>query len=148
MSYQTKNEWEHFDFQEAVIAEARQCIGFFEIMLENVKILPENSCNRDIRTMRCNGLLLHIEEGAIVSLVEEGYQIYDANGNLKEKKEDRVIAASDYQAHLQGLQECVIYSLKKEENLYHFSIDTDDHTYDLKVSGTGDIEEWDRFLNL
>ena len=45
-------------------------------------ILPENSCNRDIREMRANDLVLKIEEPVIRSLVREGYKVYDANGIL------------------------------------------------------------------
>ena len=42
--------------------------------LSNVTILPENSCNRDIREMRANDLVLKIEEPVIRSLVREGYK--------------------------------------------------------------------------
>lgn len=57
----------------------------FEIVFDNVTILPANSCNRDIREMRANELVLKISEPKIEALVEEGYKVYDANGNLKQK---------------------------------------------------------------
>ena len=34
------------------------------------------------------------------------------------------------------------------QDIYEISIDTEDHTYLIKVSGTEDTEEWERFLNL
>ena len=43
---------------------------------------------------------------------------------------------------------CMIYSLEKKDDLYIFSIDTDDHTYLLTVKGNGDSEEWERFMNM
>ena len=38
--------------------------------------------------MRANELVLKISEPKIEALVEEGYKVYDANGNLKRKNED------------------------------------------------------------
>ena len=67
---------------------------------------------------------------------------------LKEKKEDRVVSADAYTEEFKKLIGCVIYTLKKEGDIYEISIDTEDHTYLIKVSGTEDTEEWERFLNL
>ena len=40
-----------------------------------------------------------------------------------------------------------MYSIEQENGSYVLSIDTEDHTFLLRVSGSGDTEEWDRFLN-
>ena len=133
MKYKTTNELAGFDFTEAYIGEIRAMSDTFTIGLDNVKILPENTKNRDIRKMRTNELVLKIR---------------DANGNLKEKKEDRVVAADAYTEEFKKLIGCVIYTLKKEGDIYEISIDTEDHTYLIRVSGTEDTEEWERFLNL
>ena len=82
MKYTTTDELEHFSFTEAYIADVQVTGGFFHMTLSNVTILPENSCNRDIREMRANDLVLKIEEPVIRSLVREGYKVYDANGIL------------------------------------------------------------------
>ena len=148
MKYKTTNELAGFDFTEAYIGEIRAMSDTFTIGLDNVKILPENTKNRDIRKMRTNELVLKIRDAKIVDFVEEGYKVYDANGNLKEKKEDRVLAADAYTEEFKKLIGCVIYTLKKEGDIYEISIDTEDHTYLLRVSGTEDTEEWERFLNL
>ena len=92
MKYHTINELDHFCFKEAYIAQICAVNGMFEIVFDNVTILPENSCNRDIREMRANELVLKISEPKIEALVEEGYKVYDANGNLKQKNEDITIA--------------------------------------------------------
>ena len=52
MRYTTTDELEHFSFAEAYIADVQVTGGFFHMTLSNVTILPENSCNRDIREMR------------------------------------------------------------------------------------------------
>jgi len=148
MNYRTTNELEHFDFSDAYIAEVQATSGFFHIILDNVTILPENSCNRDIRAMRTNQLRLKIENAVVESIVEEGYKVYDANGNLKEAVEDQEIAKENYFSVMKEFSGGLIYSLSKQETKYLFTIDAEsERTYVLCVSGEGDVEEWDRFFN-
>lgn len=148
MKYKTTDELTHFNFADAYIGEVQVTSGFFHMVLDNVTILPENSCNRDIREMRANNMLFKIEESAITSIVEEGYKVYDANGKLMQTCEDVVIAEKDFAEVAKTLIEGVIYSLEKRENAYVFTIDAaNERTYQLCVSGTHDVEEWDRFLN-
>ena len=71
MKYHTINELDHFCFKEAYIAQICAVSGMFEIVFDNVTILPENSCNRDIREMRANELVLKISEPKIEALVED-----------------------------------------------------------------------------
>lgn len=149
MKYNTKNEFEHFEFQEVHISDIQMTDDFFHIILDDVIILPENSCNRDIRKMRCNQLLFKVLDAKLVSLVEEGCKIYDADGNLKEQKEDREIAKEQYTVIKEQFVDATAYEITKSENEYVFVIDgLDEKTYALTVSGSGDTQEWDRFLNL
>ena len=46
-----------------------------------------------------------------------------------------------------GVEGCEVYSIEQENGNYVISIDTEDHTFLLRVSGSGDTQEWDRFLN-
>lgn len=151
MKYTTTNEWQHFEFSEAYIAEIQKVNGYFQITLDNVVICPVNSKNYDIRRMRTNGLLFKIQDGVVESLTEEGYQVYDADGRLLHQYEDREIPPEDHNACLKSFMdgECTLYQIEKTENIYTFFIDaSNDRTYVLRVTGSRDIEEWDRFLNL
>lgn len=149
MKYKTTDEWQNFSFSEAYIADIQATNGFFHMELDNVTILPENSCNRDIRKMRTNGLLLKLEDFAITSMVEEGYKVFDANGNPMKQVEDVVIAEKEYFSVMKEFVEGIIFSLEKKENTYIFSIDAaNERTYTLEVRASHDTEEWDRFLNL
>lgn len=149
MKYKTTDEWQNFSFTEAYIADIQATNGFFHMELDNVTILPENSCNRDIRKMRTNGLLLKLEDFAITSMVEEGYKVFDANGNPMKQVEDVVIAEKEYFSVMKEFVEGIIFSLEKKENTYIFSIDAaNERTYTLEVRASHDTEEWDRFLNL
>ncbi len=149
MKYKTTNEWNHFVFSEAYVGDLQAASGFFHIVLDNVIILPENSCNRDIRRMRANELLFKIENMAVEALIEEGFKRYDANGKLLETSEDRPIGADAYGETLKSLIGGSVYSLEKQENTYVFTIDApNERTYEVRIAGTGDTEEWERFLNL
>ena len=94
--YNAVNELNHFDFAEAVVGDIQLLGKMFHIVIDNVKILPENSFNRDIRTMRTNGMLFKIEGAEIISVVEEGFNTYDADGNLQKTVEDRKVEKEEY----------------------------------------------------
>ena len=70
MKYTTTDELEHFSLRKPTLptAAGRRIFPYDAL---NVTILPENSCNRDIREMRANNLVLKIEEPVIRSLVRE-----------------------------------------------------------------------------
>ena len=148
MAYITTNELEHFDFKEAQISELKMQNGAFYAILDNVKILPENSKNRDIRVMRTNNLTLRIADSSIDSFIEEGYKNYNADGVLLNEVDDRPIPFSEYGTAFESLVETSIYSLEKKDDQYIFSIDGEDHTFLLIVRGTEDREEWEKFFPL
>ena len=70
MSYRTENEFTHFKFSDVHVSDIMMSFGTFKICLDNVIIKSENSCNRDIRDMRTNGLVLKLEDADIISFVK------------------------------------------------------------------------------
>lgn len=118
------------------------------MLLDNVKILESNSCNRDVRTMRTNGLTFRIAEAQILSVIEEGYRVYNADGILQREVADRTVEPEEYAKLCELLEGAVIYELKKEDGIYRISIDGEEHAYTFLVKGSGDSEEWNRFMNL
>lgn len=148
MKYTTKNEFEHFNFAEAYIGDVQVTSGFFHMVLDNVTILPENSCNRDIREMRANNLILKIEDFSVLSVVEEGFKTYNADGKLIGICEDVEIAPEEQLDVIKTFADGVLYSLEKCDAQYIFNIDAaNERSYVLTVEGSGDEEAWDRFLN-
>lgn len=148
MSYETRNELKGFRFDEAQVGNVQIMGGVFHLVLDNVMILPENSCNRDIRMMRCNELLLTIENPEITEVVEEGYKLYDANGNLREEFEDRTVEPAEYTKVWEQILGGAIYSIVHEDS-YKLIIDgINERTYSITLNGTADSESWERFLNL
>lgn len=49
MGYRTVDEWGSFEFQNADVEAIRKERGHWYLELGYVTILPDNSCNRDIR---------------------------------------------------------------------------------------------------
>lgn len=148
MKYTTTNELEHFSFAESYIADIQKRNGWFQLTLDNVTIMPENSCNRDIRQMRANGLELRLQDGAVESLIREGYKVYNADGKLTDEYPDTTVEADRYNDVLKSFAEGCIYSLTRQDNSYEFVIDSvDERTYVLRVAAVSDVEAWDRFLN-
>ncbi len=148
MGFFTENELETFDFTESYVSELRFGIGSCYLVADNVKILEKNSKNRDIRTMRTNGLMLRIVEPQVLAVIEEGCKIYNADGILQQEVADRVMEPEEYAALCSALEGAEIYRLKKEGTTYEIGIDGEEHSYTIRIQGTADIQEWERFMNL
>ena len=91
----------------------------------------------------------------MTSLIEEGYKLYDANGKLTREIEDREVIASEYKEITDEFIDGMVYEVEKtiledkNQVQYRFVIDAaNERTYTMIVLGDGDLEEWDRFLNL
>ena len=94
MRFHTENEFDNFDFRESYLQGIVQMSGSFRATIDQVKIKPENSKNRDIRMMRTNNLELHIADAVVTSIVEEGVKIYNADEVLQQEIPDRVLDES------------------------------------------------------
>ena len=148
MNFTTKNEFDNFDFTELHVNEVEYTGETFRICIDDVGILPTNSRNTDIRKMRANGLILSIFEVNITEFIEEGYKIYDADGNLLNTETDIVIMPSDYQKVFEYFVDCYAFEITKKDNDYTFVIDgNNERTYCIKITGSSYMQEWDKFLN-
>ncbi|MCM1107186.1 MAG: subtilin biosynthesis sensor protein SpaK [Blautia sp.] len=153
MKYTTVNEFEHFDFQDTYVKDIELGSDYFRLWLDNAKILPENSKNRDIRRMRANGLSLTIHGMRILSFVREGVKIYNADGVPMGSRPDEPLAQEAYMEILPLFLEGSVPEFAREQEgdktVYHFAVDaSDESTYAVALAGESDTEEWDKFLNM
>lgn len=149
MSYRTENEFTHFKFSDVHVSDIMMSFGTFKICLDNVIIKSENSCNRDIRDMRTNGLVLKLEDADIISFVKEGFKTHDADGNLKSITPDEEIEESDYIETFNNFLDGYAFLIEKENQNYTFVFDgTDERTYTMIISASKDVCEWERFMNI
>lgn len=146
--YHTTDELSHFDFEEAIFDEMEFSADGIRIFMENVKILPENSCNRDIRLMRTNDLELDLVKGTLTRMYKEGYKRFNADGVLQETVEDEPISAEAHASTVKDLAGATVYSLEKNDDVYTLHLDTEDGCYVMELTAARDEENWERFLNL
>lgn len=147
MGYYTTDEFEHFYFSGAQILEIKEYRDQLIFHLGYVTILPENSCNRDVREMGTNELTLKFLHVTDITITLEGYKVFDADGNLKEKYEDEVIEKKEFQAVYETLKGSEIYGVRKEGNAYTFYLDMEERTYLFTVTAESNSQEWQRFMN-
>lgn len=147
MKYKSTNALSEFSFQEASIASMESHLGSFILDLDNVTILSTNSHNRDIQDMRANNVTVTFSNATIEQITSEGYKVYDADGNLTENVSDAIISEADYTEVMKELEGSFLYSI--EESDTHsclINIDTEYHTYFIKLKYDTSHVEWDRFL--
>ena len=73
MGYHTVDELEHFNFAGAEILEIREYRDQLIFELGFVTILPENTCNRDVREMGTSQLTLKLFHVKEIEIILEGY---------------------------------------------------------------------------
>lgn len=147
MGYHTVDELEHFNFAGAEILEIREYRDQLIFELGFVTILPENTCNRDVREMGTSQLTLKLFHVKEIEIILEGYKVFDADGKLKETYEDERMEKKEFSALYQSFAGSIIYSLDKEGETYIFYLDTEERTYRFTVRAEGDSQDWERFMN-
>ena len=136
MKYNTTNELDHFNFSEAYITAIQKRNGYIQLTLDNVTIMPDNSCNRDIREMRTNGLNLKILDGEVALLVQEGYKVYNPDGKLTGCTYLTLKGTYKYSSsHANGIK--VEYRFYLGDNLTNNYNIQRDHHYDLTINIKG-----------
>ena len=149
MNYRTENEFTHFKFSDVHVSDIMMSFGTFKICLDNVVIKSDNSCNRDMRDMRTNGLILKLEDANIISFVREGFKTYDADGNLMSNTPDEEIEESEYIETFNNFLDGYAFLIEKENENYTFVFDgTDERSYTVIIAASKDICERDRFMNI
>ena len=153
MGYRTVDEWENFEFQDADIGQIHMENGHLYLELGYVTILPDNSCNRDIRKMGTNELTLQLQHVQIERIVEEGYKLYDADGNFTRSVEDKELTPEEYPNWMEDMAGGAVYQILRKtvegELPYEYEIylDANERTYLAKVCAKHDVEVWERFMN-
>ena len=153
MNFRTVDEFEKFNFDEAHISGIEIKSGHVFLYLDNVMIAADNSCNRDIREMRTNDLVLKLQDGVVTSFVKEGVKVYNADGVFQREIPDEIIPVDKYQETFDLLADKYMLeaTVKRDEiageNVYEFEIEYEEFSYLLVVKVNHDTQEWDRFMN-
>ena len=84
-------------------------------------------------------------------IVQEGYKVYNADSKLIKQYEDQEMEPERYGEIVTAVNdgESRIYAFNKSEQTYEIIVEAgDERTYVLYITGTGDTEEWNRFLSV
>ena len=147
MKYKSTNALSEFSFQEASIASMESHLGSFILDFYNVSILSTNSHNRDIQDMSANNVTVTFSNATIAQITSEGYKVYYADGNLTENVSDAIISEADYTEVMKELEGSFLYSIEETDtHSCQINIDTEYHTYFIKLKYDTSHVEWDRFL--
>ena len=147
MGYTTKNELNNFKFSGAELFAIKGTENNITFELGYVTILGTNSCNRDIRDMGTNELVLELQNVTETKLVKEGFKVFDADGNPKSSCDDEKIPEDRYPEIYKELENSQIFDLTYKDGLYTFYFDTEERTYTYVIKAEGDRETWERFMN-
>lgn len=148
MSYQLHDALKDFDFTDSFLNSISFSTSNIHFYLENVKILSSNPANKDIVTKRTNDMELIFVNGKILQIVEEGYQLYDADMKPYKKVEDRNLPIMEYENVLQSFHECYIDEIKQNNKLYTIIITVEDHTWRIEIEAVSTKQCWSKFLNM
>ena len=147
MKYKSTNALSEFSFQESSIASMELHLGSFLLDLDNVTILSTNSHNRDIQDMRANNVTVTFTNASIEQITSEGYKVYDADGNLTDNVADEIISEDNYAEVFKELAGSFLYSIEEiDAQNCKINIDTEFHTYFIKLKYNTSYVEWDHFL--
>ena len=89
MGYRTVDEWGSFEFQNADVEAIRKERGHWYLELGYVTILPDIlPATVTFAEMGTNELTLQLQHVQVDEILEEGFKLYDADGNFTKSVDD------------------------------------------------------------
>jgi len=156
MNFKSVDELQHFQFQDAQIAEVSINEEGIQFTLEAVIVKATNSQNTNFTDSYAGTLSMRLVKGEIQKAVKEGYKYYDANDVLKEEIPDTPLSQEEIDTLLGNLKDAYLFDMVPVEEsqnqtgqyLYLIGIDLDEETsYWFQVTFEKAIMEWDRYMN-
>ena len=169
MSFCSVNELQKFSFEDCVVAKAYLTGGQVRFSLEAVRVKPDNSQNKNYTESYADTADLDLKEGEVLSLVKEGWRMYNADNVLEQEVPDEPVPADAWRDIAERLTGAYLFSVKelpaegasaddagsaRRTAVLRFEIppevefDTEPtESYELTVSFTDSYLRWDRYLN-
>lgn len=156
MSFQSVNELEQFNFQDAQIKQFTVSEGLISLELEAVIVKARNSQNANFTDSYAGTLSMRLLGGNIQKAVKEGYKYYDANDILVEEIPDQPLTEEEIATLIKGSKDYYLFDVVKVEDdqnttghfLYLFGVDADEETsYWFQIEFDKSILEWERYMN-
>ena len=177
MSFCSVNELHKFSFEDCVVVKAYLTGGQVRFSLEAVRVKPDNSQNKNYTESYADTSELDLKKPSVLSLVKEGWRMYNADGVLEQEVPDETVPADAFSSVAERLTGAYLFSVKElpagsaaEDNagsaagddaggvrrtaVLRFEIPPEvefdtapTESYELTVSFTDSYLRWDRYLN-
>ena len=156
----TKNETEHFSYEDCVIREFEVSEDGIALTVEALIVEPKNSQNTNFTRSYADLSKILMEGGKIRKAVREGCKRYDADDKLLEEIPDEDLTKEELDKLLATISGQYLYDLKEakaSENakslVLGIEMTTEDLTgvdaesYQILVECRDVIITWERYLN-
>jgi hypothetical protein len=162
MAFKSVNEIEKFDYKDCEITSFVLDENEIRMELKALIIEPENSQNERSQRSYADTVNLTLKDAHLEKGVQEGYKLYDADGNLKEAVPERILTEQELGAFRSVAENSYLYDFqkiseddgrfcyaagieKKPENPQDLAEITD--TYQLRISFTEAEFVWDKYMS-
>ena len=158
--FTTKNETEHFSYEDCVIREFEVSEEGIVLTAEALIVEPKNSQNTNFTRSYADLAKIVFEGGKIRKAVREGYKRYDADDRLLEEIPDEELEKEELGTLLSGIRGQYLYDLKEAGNedgkrslVLGIEMTTEDLTgvdadsFQILVECSDVTISWERYLN-
>ena len=113
MSFCSVNELHKFSFEDCVVVKAYLTGGQVRFSLEAVRVKPDNSQNKNYTESYADTSELDLKKPSVLSLVKEGWRMYNADGVLEQEVPDETVPADAFSSVAERLTGAYLFSVKE-----------------------------------
>jgi len=168
MAFVSKNEIEQFSFEDCQISSVEKTENDIIFYLEALMVRERNSQNTNYTLSYADTTKAILSNAKIYSVVLAGYKVFDANDNLVENVEDKIVAKEEWDNVFSNLKNAYLYrmiSITDEEKagledakafVYDIEVeafedpdiqDLREDAYTLRIGFDKSTFSWNRYLN-
>lgn len=156
MSFKSVNEIDKFCFDDSQITEFKVDDRGILIELEALIVMPNNSQNTNYTKSYAGTTSVDLENGRVISIVKEGWKVYDANDRLVEDHPDEEVSLSELPSLTKKFKDAFLYRMVPEADGYDINVEitVDDDPqgfesdiYRLHVIFDNAVFRWDRYMS-
>lgn len=156
MKFKSINEFDTFQFKDAVIQSLKITEKQMILEVEGAVIKSNNSNNTRFEDMFCVLLNMQLDQFKLQRFVEQGYKRYDMEGRLTDEVPDRILDDAEQKAVLSSVQGVYLFRLERSQNqdgyelIFDIESDNDEEftkTYEIDFDFENSVAEWDRFAS-
>jgi len=153
MAFISKNELDHFGFEDCICREFQREGDTIRLTLEALIVKAEHSQNGNYADCHADITACTMENVEIIAVLKEGYTRYDANDNVVEEVMDEPIAPCDYADIYKKVANSYLirFFRTKEDYLLEFEVPAEEggmpDAYEFRIDATKVTFQWEKLIN-